>query len=69
MEGRAGGAGVRPALRGAASTAAMADAQETLEREGDELVTEMVRIKGVLDAAFPLLTAFRDRARAELWQG
>ena len=57
-------AGDRSVRRGSDSDVATVDDQ--IARSGDKVLTEMVRMKGVLDAAFPLLTAFRDRARAKL---
>ena len=64
VEDRAGGAGGGPALRGAASTAAMADAARGVEQEGDTVAKAMARIRGKLDAAFPLLTEYLERAHA-----
>ena len=64
VEDRAGGAGGGPALRGAASTAAMADAARGVEREGETVAKAMARIRGKLDAAFPLLTEYLERAHA-----
>ena len=57
--GAAGDSGVRPG-----SGDDVAAVAKDIERRGDKVVAEMKRIQGKLDAAFPLLTEFRDRMRA-----
>ena len=42
----------------------MADATRGVEREGDTVAKAMARIRGKLDAAFPLLTEYLERAHA-----
>lgn len=62
--GAAGDGSVRPG--GDSDVAAVA---EQIARTGDKALTEIARIQAMQDEALPLLTAERDRLRAELCRG